>query len=172
MPDLPERLLKDVVWMLRPMLYVDREEFAAAVRDYHVRILGNDDEGGIVSRQRFTDLLQIVLRDAIPKAPNHGAAEDMTPLPHHHIMGQGDPGADNGCGTNPGSCANNGAGANYRLFPDHSTGLHNHLCTDAGIVCNGRRRVHHRRGMNARRRNGGGVKPMTEPSIAEVGVVE
>lgn len=43
MPDLPERLLKDVVWMLRPMLYVDREEFAAAVRGYHVRILGNDE---------------------------------------------------------------------------------------------------------------------------------
>ena len=43
MPELPKRLLKDVLWMLRPILYTDREEFAAAVRDYHMRILDSDE---------------------------------------------------------------------------------------------------------------------------------
>ena len=43
MSDLPKRLLKDVVWVLRPILYTDREEFAAAVRDYHMAIVNSDD---------------------------------------------------------------------------------------------------------------------------------
>jgi hypothetical protein len=43
MPELPKRLLKNVVWMLRPILYTDREEFDAAVRSYHMRILKSDE---------------------------------------------------------------------------------------------------------------------------------
>jgi hypothetical protein len=43
MSELPERLLKNVVWILKPTLYTDREEFDAAVRAYHTRILGSDE---------------------------------------------------------------------------------------------------------------------------------
>jgi hypothetical protein len=43
MSELPKRLLKDVVWMLRPILYTDREELAAAVRDYHMAIVNSDE---------------------------------------------------------------------------------------------------------------------------------
>ena len=43
MPELPKRLLKNVVWTMRPILYTDREEFNAAVRDYHLRIVKSDE---------------------------------------------------------------------------------------------------------------------------------
>jgi hypothetical protein len=43
MAKLPKLLLDQVVWILRPTHFADRDEFNAAVRDYHVRILDSDE---------------------------------------------------------------------------------------------------------------------------------
>lgn len=43
MSELPKRLLKNVVWTMRPVLFEDREEFNAAVRNYHMDIVNSDE---------------------------------------------------------------------------------------------------------------------------------
>ena len=40
---LPDRVLGQVVWTLKPLRYDDVDHFDASIRDYHGQILGDDD---------------------------------------------------------------------------------------------------------------------------------
>src|SRR6056297_337722 len=103
---------------------------------------------------------------------NNGATKDVTTLANNHVVSQSHPWADQSPRPDPGAGSNNRAGSHDDFLADVGFRLHNNVRADTGIISKDSGRIDDSGRVNAGRRNGGRVKPVTQASIAEIGVVQ